>query len=127
MVRRRQSGSKKAKKEFERQQREIAERKAKARIESEKRQERIKELWNLLMSGELMPKHDESEDVARDLKSEIQDVFDEWKTERKGESEKGLRRRQEDTDRRRSSAELVRSLVELVRSVQLSASRIKHC
>src|SRR6266550_2367473 len=40
--------SKKAEREFERLEREIAEHKAKARSESEKRQERIKVLWQEL-------------------------------------------------------------------------------
>src|SRR5262249_6519327 len=76
---------------------------------------RIKELWGLIMSGKLVQRGDESEHIARDLKSEIEnEVFAEWETVKKGKSEKGLRRRdREDTHQRRSSNELVRSLVEL--------------
>jgi hypothetical protein len=105
-----------SKKEWKRLERERAEEEAKVRSDSLKRQERIKELWNLITSGKLSSRGDESENFARDLKSEIEeDVFAEWTTVKKGESEKGLRRRdREDTHQRRSSNELYLSLVELI-------------
>ena len=42
-----------SKKEDERQEREIADQKSKARAESQTRQERIKVLWDAITSGEL--------------------------------------------------------------------------
>jgi hypothetical protein len=50
--------TKKAEKEYEREERELAEKKAKGRIESEKRQVRIKVLWQELESGRLAKETD---------------------------------------------------------------------
>lgn len=113
-----------SKTECQRLERARAEEEAKTRSDSEKRQDRIKELWTLITSGKLTTKDDESEDAARNLKSEIEDIFGEWTTVKKGESEKGFRRRdRQDTHQRRSSNELVRSLVELI---GLQKTEIEH-
>jgi hypothetical protein len=111
-------------KEYQRLLRARAEEEATARNESETRQERIRELWGLITSGKLM-RGDESEETARDLQSEIaEEVFAEWETVRKGDSEKGLRRRdRDDTHQRQSSNKLVRSLAKLV---TLQRDEIRH-
>src|SRR6266436_6049369 len=64
-----------SKKECQRRERARAEEEAKTRSDSEKRQDRIKELWTLITSGKLTPKDDESDDAARSLKSEVEAVF----------------------------------------------------
>jgi len=113
-----------SKKECRRLEQARAEEEAKARSDSERRQDRIKELWTLITSGKLTPKDDDSEDTARNLRSEVEDVFGEWTTVKKGESEKGFRRRdRQDTHERQSSNELVRSLVELA---GLQKAEIEH-
>jgi hypothetical protein len=118
-------------KEYQRLLRARAKEEEEARSKSEKRQERIKELWGLITSRKLM-RGDESEETARDLHNEIaEEVFGEWetKTEKKGGFEKGLRRRDRgDTHQRRSSNKLVRPLAELValQKVEMNYMRLGH-
>jgi hypothetical protein len=114
-----------SKKEYLQLLRQRADEEANARIESEKRQKRIRELRNLITSGKLVPRGDKSEQIASDLKSEIEsEVFGEWETVNTGKSDKAVRRRDRDnTQQTPPSNELVRSLVELV---GLQEAEISH-
>jgi len=102
-------------KEYKRLEQKRAEEEAKARSESEKREARIKELLDLIASGELAPKGEESEDTAEHLKSEVQEYFAEQAPGvAPGEKAVPPRPVRDENYKSRFTNKLVRSLVELV-------------
>ena len=63
------------KKDVEEIKRLFAEIESEARSQSEKRQERIKVLWQEMRSGKPVPKNEEPEGTSKELKNEVEELF----------------------------------------------------